>query len=123
MLNVPAGKYELAYGILQCGFREVTHGAPGAAGPVMNHFKREITRAYLNRLNKISEDTADLFQNSSVPCFATALNLAVPTGPTGSGNCFLKHTITFWSPGFLLFFTIPTPAILKRTTIRNLLTS
>jgi hypothetical protein len=56
-LTVPAGHYELVYGILQRSNREVMHGAPGAAGPVMNHYERGITRAYLNRLNKISEDT------------------------------------------------------------------
>jgi hypothetical protein len=35
----------------------VMHGAPGAAGPVMDHYCRNVTLAYLNRLKKISEDT------------------------------------------------------------------
>ncbi|MDD2381021.1 MAG: glycosyl hydrolase [Mariniphaga sp.] len=56
-LRVPDGNYNLVYGILQRSNREVMHGAPGAAGPVMNHYRKEITRAYLDRLNKISEDT------------------------------------------------------------------
>ncbi len=55
--EVPDGEFELVYGFLQRGNREVMHGAPGAAGPVMNHYSKIITLEYLNRLNKISEDT------------------------------------------------------------------
>ena len=54
-LTVPKGNYELVFGILQHQFREVMHGAEGAAGSVMDHYKKEVTRAYLNRLKKISE--------------------------------------------------------------------
>ncbi len=35
---VPGGRYELVYGILQKGHRQVMHGALGASGPVMNHY-------------------------------------------------------------------------------------
>ncbi len=56
-VDVPPGEYDLVYGIRQWRNREVMHGAPGAAGPVMNHYDRQITRAYLERLYKISEDT------------------------------------------------------------------
>lgn len=55
--SVPAGKYNLVYGIVEKGHRRVQNGAPGAAGPVMDHYRKEITLAYLNRLKKISEDT------------------------------------------------------------------
>jgi hypothetical protein len=56
-VTIPSGKFNLVYGILQRGTREVMHGAPGAAGPVMNHYEKKITRAYLSRLDKISKDT------------------------------------------------------------------
>ena len=56
-LEVPAGNYELVYGILQHGNHEVMVAVPGATGLAMDHYRKEITRAYLNRLNKISEDT------------------------------------------------------------------
>ncbi len=56
-IQIPKGKYNLVYGILQRSTRQVMHGAPGAAGPVMNHYESTITRAYLSRLKKISEDT------------------------------------------------------------------
>ncbi|APY11630.1 hypothetical protein BWZ22_10415 [Seonamhaeicola sp. S2-3] len=49
------GQYYLNYTLIQQNFRDVTLGAPGGAGPVMNHYKKEMTLAYLNRLKKISE--------------------------------------------------------------------
>jgi len=49
------GDYYLSYALIQQNFREVTLGAPGGAGPVMDHYKKEMTLAYLNRLKKISE--------------------------------------------------------------------
>lgn len=49
------GNYLLSYGLIQQNFRDVTLGAPGGAGPVMDHYKKEMTSAYLNRLKKISE--------------------------------------------------------------------
>lgn len=55
--QVPPGDYKLVYGVFERSLREVMHGAPGAAGPVMNHYEKEITTAYLDRLKKIEEDT------------------------------------------------------------------
>lgn len=49
------GKYMLSYQLLQQDFRDVTLGAPGGAGPVIDHYKKEMTLAYLNRMKKISE--------------------------------------------------------------------
>ena len=49
------GNYFLNYGLLQQNFRDVTLGAPGGAGPVMDHYKKEMTYNYLSRMKKISE--------------------------------------------------------------------
>jgi hypothetical protein len=49
------GNYVLSYNLIQQNFRDVTLGAPGGSGPVMDHYKKEMTLAYLNRLKKISE--------------------------------------------------------------------
>ena len=49
------GSFYLSYTLVQQNFRDVTLGAPGGAGPVMDHYKKEMTLAYLNRLKKISE--------------------------------------------------------------------
>ncbi|MGB5942928.1 MAG: glycosyl hydrolase [Leeuwenhoekiella sp.] len=50
-----AGQYNLNYGVKEQSFREVSHGAKGGAGDVMNHYREDVTRQYLSRLNKISE--------------------------------------------------------------------
>lgn len=55
--TVPHGSYNLVYGIIEKGHRHVQNGAPGAAGPVMDHYRKEVTLAYLSRLKKISDDT------------------------------------------------------------------
>lgn len=55
--SVPEGTYELVYGVLQKGYRKVVHGAPGGAGNVMDHYRAEVTQAYLDRLNRISQET------------------------------------------------------------------
>ena len=49
------GNYLLSYQLLQQDFRDVTLGAPGGAGPVMDHYKKDVTLEYLNRMKKISE--------------------------------------------------------------------
>lgn len=49
------GSFLLYYGLIQQDFRDVTLGAPGGAGPVMDHYKNEMTYAYLARLKEISE--------------------------------------------------------------------
>ncbi|GAB5554564.1 MAG: glycosyl hydrolase [Saprospiraceae bacterium] len=51
------GGFQLAYGLVERNFKEVYLGAPGGAGPVMDHYKKEVTNAYLSRLKKVSEKT------------------------------------------------------------------
>jgi hypothetical protein len=74
-LAVPPGKFDLVYGILQHSNREVMHGAPGAAGPVMNHYEKEITRAYLSRLEKVSRDTGTPFSDLIRALFCDSIEL------------------------------------------------
>jgi len=73
---VPEGKYKMTYGILQRGHRRVSHGALGAAGPVMNHYSKEITLEYLNRLKKISEDTGIPLSELFRALFCDSIELA-----------------------------------------------
>lgn len=51
------GNYRLCYGVLEQNFKKVYLGAPGGAGPVMDHYKKDVTIAYLSRLKQISEKT------------------------------------------------------------------
>jgi len=57
-IKIPLGKgnYYLVWGVKQNGYREVVLGAPGGDGPVMDHYDREVTMAFLSRLKKIAKD-------------------------------------------------------------------
>jgi len=74
--SVDEGQYELVYGILQEGHRKVMHGALGAAGNVMDHYSSEITREYLQRLKKISEDTGIPLSDLLRALFCDSIELA-----------------------------------------------
>lgn len=86
--EVKGGDYELVYGILQHGHREVMHGAPGAAGPVMNHYSREVTLAYLGRLKKISDDTGIPLSELIRALFCDSIELAGANWTDGFGDLF-----------------------------------
>ncbi|AWO01980.1 glycoside hydrolase family 2 [Chitinophaga alhagiae] len=49
-IHIPKGKYAL-YGLVKIhGFMEVINGAPGANGPVLNHYNKEAVNKYLNHM-------------------------------------------------------------------------
>ncbi|KMT63690.1 glycosyl hydrolase [Catenovulum maritimum] len=50
VFQLDRGEYDLYVGKLQTGFRKVTHGAPGADGPVLDHFNKVAVRRYLDRM-------------------------------------------------------------------------
>ena len=88
--RVPAGDYELVYGVLERSVREVMHGAPGAAGTVMNHYDSDITRAYLNRLKKISEDTGIPLNRLIRALFCDSIELAGSNWTGGFEKIFYR---------------------------------
>ena len=90
LFDVPEGNYELVYGILQKGHRDVMHGALGAAGPVMNHYNREVTLAYLNRLKKISEDTGISLRELIRALFCDSIELAGSNWTSGFEELFFQ---------------------------------
>jgi len=49
--DVPKGKHVLYYVVKLTGYMAVINGSPGAAGPVLNHYSKEATQAYLNRIS------------------------------------------------------------------------
>jgi len=106
-LEVPAGSYELVYGILQRSNREVMHGAPGAAGPVMNHYESEITRAYLNRLNKISEDTGTPLSELLRALFCDSIELDGANWTEGFEELFFESYNYRLEPWFPFIFYDP----------------
>lgn len=50
-IDVPEGDYVLYYVVKLTGYMAVINGAPGAAGPVLNHYSKEATEEYLNRIS------------------------------------------------------------------------
>lgn len=62
--KVPDGKYVLFALIKVHGFLEVINGAPGATGPVLNHFNKNAVRKYLNNMSdKIQDKIGPLSKN------------------------------------------------------------
>ncbi|MCD4735126.1 MAG: hypothetical protein K8R53_03715 [Bacteroidales bacterium] len=50
-IDVPNGKHVLYYVVKLTGYMAVINGAPGAAGPVLNHYSKAATEVYLNRIS------------------------------------------------------------------------
>ena len=50
-VDVPEGSHVLYYLVKITGFMAVIHGAPGADGPVLNHYKKEAVEGYLDRMS------------------------------------------------------------------------
>lgn len=50
-IDVPPGQHVLYYVVKLTGYMAVINGAPGAAGPVLNHYNKDAVAAYLNRIS------------------------------------------------------------------------
>jgi hypothetical protein len=55
MLDLSEGEFVVSFAMRHQGYREVFLGTPGADGPTMDHYQRDVTRAYLNRLKGVEE--------------------------------------------------------------------
>lgn len=51
-IDVPRGDYVLYYLVKLTGYMAVINGAPGANGPVLNHYNKSAVKKYLNRMSK-----------------------------------------------------------------------
>jgi hypothetical protein len=63
-VDVPEGEHTLYILIWQNNFRSVMHGAPGGAGPVLDHFNKNAVEKYLNHMSdaikqKTGKDTLE----------------------------------------------------------------
>jgi len=52
-VEVPRGQYILYFVVKLTGYMAVINGAPGAAGPVLNHYSKPAVENYLNRISGI----------------------------------------------------------------------
>jgi len=50
-IDIPEGSYVLYYMVKITGFQAVINGAPGAAGPVLNHYNKTAVDKYLDRMS------------------------------------------------------------------------
>ncbi|MBP7141772.1 MAG: hypothetical protein KBA71_07670 [Opitutaceae bacterium] len=90
LVRIPAGEYELVYGVLQRGHRHVAFGAPGAAGPVMNHYDARVTREYLDRLDRIAADSGVPLHDMFRSLFCDSIELAGANWTPGLAEIFQK---------------------------------
>jgi hypothetical protein len=52
-IDVPGGSHVFYYVVKLTGYMAVINGAPGAAGPVLNHFSKQATESYLDHISTI----------------------------------------------------------------------
>ena len=104
-IEVPEGEYTLAALVKINGFLEVINGAPGAAGPVLDHFNTEAVNRYLyNMSDKIEAQIGPLKDNIRA-LFTDSMELEGANWTNDMAEEFEKrygYDITEWLP-FLLF--------------------
>ena len=104
-IEVPEGEYTLAALVKINGFLEVINGAPGAAGPVLDHFNTEAVNRYLyNMSDKIEAQIGPLKGNIRA-LFTDSMELEGANWTTDMAEEFQKrygYDITEWLP-FILF--------------------
>lgn len=74
-LEVPAGEHVLYILVQQRGFQAVINGAPGADGPVLNHFDRAAVERYLDRMSSALEPVMGPLGQSFRAMFCDSLEL------------------------------------------------
>lgn len=95
------GDFYLGYQLIQQNFRDVTLGAPGGAGPVMDHYKKEMTLAYLNRLKKISERSGIPLNQLIRAIFCDSIEVSGANWTDGFENIFYNtygYKLDKWMP-------------------------
>lgn len=85
------GDYYLSYQLLQQDFRDVTLGAPGGAGPVIDHYKKKMTLAYLNRMKKISERSGIPLNQLIRALFCDSIEVSGANWSDGFSELFFKR--------------------------------
>ncbi len=104
-VEVPEGEYTLAALVKINGFMEVINGAPGAAGPVLDHFNTDVINRYLyNMSDKIEAQIGPLKGNIRA-LFTDSMELEGANWTSDMAEEFQKrygYDITEWLP-FVLF--------------------
>ncbi|MBR5082940.1 MAG: glycoside hydrolase family 2 [Bacteroidales bacterium] len=104
-IQVPEGEYTLAALMKINGFLEVINGAPGAAGPVLDHFNTEAVNRYLYNMSDKIEAQIGPLQGNIRALFTDSMELEGANWTSDMAEEFQKrygYDITEWLP-FILF--------------------
>ena len=104
-IEVPEGEYTLAALVKINGFLEVINGAPGAAGPVLDHFNTEAVNRYLYNMSDKIEAQIGPMKGNIRALFTDSMELEGANWTNDMAEEFQKrygYDITEWLP-FILF--------------------
>ena len=104
-IDVPEGEYTLAALVKINGFLEVINGAPGAAGPVLDHFNTEAVNRYLYNMSDKIEQQIGPLKDKIRALFTDSMELEGANWTNDMAKEFQKrygYDITEWLP-FILF--------------------
>ena len=102
---VPEGEYTLAALVKITGFLEVINGAPGAAGPVLDHFNTEAVNRYLYNMSDKIETQIGPLKGNIRALFTDSMELEGANWTSDMAEEFEKrygYDIIEWLP-FILF--------------------
>ena len=74
-IRVPEGRHTVAALVEISGFLQVILGAPGASGPVLNHFNREAVSKYLNNMSDTIQNRIGPLSNYVRSLFTDSMEL------------------------------------------------
>ena len=104
-IEIPEGEYSLAALVKINGFLEVINGAPGAAGPVLDHFNTEAVNRYLYNMSDKIEQQIGPLKGKIRALFTDSMELEGANWTNDMAEAFQKrygYDITEWLP-FILF--------------------
>ena len=104
-INIPEGNFTLAALVKINGFLEVINGAPGAAGPVLDHFNTEAVKRYLYNMSGKIEAQIGPLKNRIRALFTDSMELEGVNWTNDMAEEFQKrygYDITEYLP-FILF--------------------
>ena len=104
-INIPEGAYMLAALVKINGFLEVINGAPGAAGPVLDHFNTEAVNRYLYNMSDKIEAQIGPLKGRIRALFTDSMELEGANWTSDMAEVFQErygYDITEWLP-FILF--------------------
>jgi hypothetical protein len=106
-ISVPKGKFALYALVKINGFMQVINGAPGATGPVLNHYSSTAVKQYLNRMSDAIEKRTGPMSENIRALFIDSMELEGSNWTSGMMDEFRKrrgYDLTPYLP-FVLFKT------------------